>query len=63
VSPTRWIVAIVLAGIVGALLMWQHQRESAMSACLTNGGIWNGPRSTCEPARYRPVLQRDLQRS
>jgi hypothetical protein len=59
----RWAAVLMLAMLLAGLLYWQHQRERAVATCLESGGIWNGPRSICDPAPARPILQRDLHRS
>lgn len=61
---SRW--QLVLVGLtvaaLAALLGWQVHRERLVKGCVTDGGIWDGPRSLCrEPVR--PILQRDYQRS
>ncbi len=59
----KWLIVAAMCALLGALLLWQHQRERAIADCVAGGGVWNGPRSTCGPAPPRPLLQRDLQRS
>jgi hypothetical protein len=60
---SRRVIIVALSVVVMGLLLWQHQREKAVATCVASGGLWNGPRSTCEPIRVRPILQRELQRS
>jgi hypothetical protein len=56
----RLIVALLLGGMLVALLGWQLHRERLVKACLSTGGAWDG--QSCGPER-RPILMRDLRRS
>src|SRR5262245_13458441 len=60
-SRTKIIVAGLIASARMGLLSWQLHRERLVNACLSTGGAWDG--ASCGPARLRPILRRDLQRS
>jgi hypothetical protein len=60
--PRLLFVVGILALLTG-LMLWQRHREGLMTACLERGGYWNGPRSTCEPSPFSPILKRALERS
>ena len=60
-SRTKIVIAGLIAAALVALLSWQLHRERLVKACLSTGGAWDG--ASCGPARLRPILRRDLQRS
>lgn len=57
---SRQRIAIALAVVValGAIAMWQHARERQVTACVSDGGVWNGTLSRCE-AKRPVILERD----
>lgn len=59
----RLIVAGAVALGLAGLLAWQWSRERQVAACQTSGGVWNGPKSRCEPKPGPIILRRDLERS
>lgn len=48
--------------LLGALLVWQHQRERLVAECVANGGTWDGVEGRCKlvPPIY---LERGIKRS
>jgi hypothetical protein len=58
-SQTRIAIAVLMTLIVGGLMAWQIVRERRIAACIAAGQVWNGPTSSCQPARPAPILQRD----
>ena len=59
----RGIASAVLTAVLAGLFAWQWHRERLVSACESDGGVWNGAHSRCDPPAGRPILQRDLHRS
>lgn len=62
-SRQRIIIAVVSVMMLAALLLWQRQREQLIAACIGASGIWNGPKSRCDPDPHRITIQRNLHRS
>ena len=60
-SRGRLLLAALLLVALSVLLGWQVHRERMVKACLSAGGAWDG--ASCGPARFRPILRRDLERS
>jgi hypothetical protein len=58
-SRMRLGFAAALTLLVAALMIWQILRDRQVAACLAAGQIWDGPTSSCQPARPAPILQRD----
>lgn len=56
----RILIAATLALVVTALMAWQFRRHALVTACVGEGGVWDG--TTCRPDSRRIILQRDLQR-
>jgi hypothetical protein len=59
----RFLIAGVASLVLVLLLTWQQHRLKLVTACVDNGGIWNGAASTCRPDLGRITIQRDLRRS
>lgn len=59
----RFLMAGVASLVLVLLLTWQQHRIKLVTACVDNGGLWNGVTSTCRPDLGRITIQRDLRRS
>ena len=57
-SPRRVAVAAAVAIALGGVVVWQYSRERQVSACVAEGGAWNGALSRCE-AKRPILLERD----
>ncbi len=62
-SRTRIVITVLLVLCLAMLFAWQRRREALMAECLSRGNYWNGPKSTCEPTPYAPIIKRALERS
>jgi hypothetical protein len=61
----RWrLVSVVLVtACVGALLLWQADRERRLVRCIADGLAWDGPSGQCVRTPPGILLERDLKRS
>ena len=53
-SPVRIAITAAVVIVLGGITVWQHSRERQVSACVAEGGAWNGAQSRCEAKR--PIL-------
>ena len=58
----RYVVAAIALAGLGVLLYWQHRREAMVADCVTSGGRWDGPSSTCRLPNNRILTRPGLRR-
>lgn len=59
-SRNRLLISAALLLVVAALMAWQYSRHALVTACVADGGMWDG--SSCKSDPRRIILQRELQR-